>query len=805
MEGWIMDLRYSARRLASRPAYALLAVLTLSLGAGGTAAVFSVARTLLLDPLPVANGSQLGVFWTPGDWNEAEFLHLRPDFPGFQRVAAIRPMDSTLEMPGAPLRLVRGIGTSAELFDVLGTGTLLGRGFEPGDDMPGAEPAAMLSYGLWQELGADPDIVGRQLMLGGVPRRVVGVMPRGFWFPNPAVRVWTTQTLNPQNQSGNYALVGRVVDGARVDRMETPLAAITASLRERFQYPPQWDKTTTLHSCGPGRPAGWCSPSIIPLREFLVGNVRPALLATLGAMALILLIACVNVAALMLAQVSGRNNELAVRAALGAGRRRLLQQLVAESLLVGLVAGCAGALLAAAGFEVLVRSLPLGALAETAALDWTVFTAAIAIALGSAVAVVLVPGLALWRGNLSGSMTSSRTGAVSVLGGRLDSCLVVAQVGLAVLLLSGAGLLLRSVTNLRAIDPGFPVSRLAVIDATVPTRLSNDERRRAVLDFLPSLQALPNVRAAAATLKLPLRGAGQDWGISIDGKPDLPASTTYFRIVTHDYFRALGVEIRRGRGFVQADREGTQRVVVINEALVARYFPGEDPIGRVIHTGFDERGEIVIGVVGNIAEAGLTDGPVAARYMLYDQVPDMWHEATFVIAANSAAQVPSVLESARATLDLEGRRLALQQATTMEAVFEQAVGTARHVATLVALLAGLALLLSAIGVYGVISHFVARRTRDYGVQIALGLSPARVVSQVVRRGTVLAGFGGAAGVLAALLLTRLLSSLLYGVGAADPVALAVAVGSLLLAGSLAALVPAWRAGRTDPASLLRQE
>ena len=791
LESWIMDVRYSARRLMRRPTYALLAVVTLALGAGGTAAVFSVVRSLLLDPLPVAREEQLGVLWMPGYWNEEEFLFLRSnDTPGFTGVAAYRPLDPTLEIPGSPLRVLRGLGASAELFDVLGAKPLFGRTFRAGDDVPGAEPVAVLSHGLWQELGGDANIIGRQLRLGGVARTVVGVMAPGFWFTSPAVRIWTPMPLSSDNRAGNYAFVGRVAEPLTLESIEGPLAVIASRIGERFKYVPQFDKSR--------------NPGITPLRETVVGDVRPSVLATFAAMALILLIACVNVAALMLGQVGGRSTELAVRTALGAGRQRLLQQLVIESLLIGVMAGAAGAALAGGVFRVLVRSLPLGELADTARLDWSLFTAATLVALTAAAAIALVPGFVLWRGNLHGAMATTRTGGISTRGGRLEGALVVAQIALAVLLSAGAALLVRSVANLRAIDPGLAIDRVAVIDTTMPTELSMSQRQQAILDAIPALQGLPNVRAAAATMKLPLRGAGQDWSMGIDGKPDVQ-EFTYVRLVTHDYFDALGMDVRRGRGFLPADRAGVERVVVINEALAARFFPGEDPIGRVIRTGFEDGGERIVGVVENVAEAYLTDGPVPARYMLYDQVPDIWHAVTFVLAANRPEDVPAIIQAARSTLPSHSRSLAIDRMTTLQIVFDEAVGPAGQVVNLLALLAILALVLGAVGVYGMISHFVSRRTREYGIRIAMGLAPHKLVSQVMARGVGLVSLGSLVGIAAALVLTGLLSSLLYGVEAADPAALGAAVLALLVVGAAAALVPARRASRTDPVLALRQE
>ena len=789
-ESWIMDLRFSARRLASRRTYTLLAVITLALGAGGTAAVFSVVRALLIEPLPITREDQVGILWHAGDWNEQEFLTLRPGFPGFQKMAAYHTQDATLEMRGEALRLVRGIATSAELFEVLGTPPLIGRMLQPGDDVVGAEQVAVISHSLWRELGSDRSIVGRQLQLGGVPRTVAGVMPPGFWFPNPTVQVWSATQMQSTNRAGRYTLVGRSADGQRLDAMQAQMAALGTMLGERWTYPPQWDKTR--------------APAVTPVRESLVGDVRPSLIATLVAMTLILGIACVNVAALMLGQLGGRSTEMAMRAALGAGRGRLTQQLVLESMLIGLFAGAVGAALAAGGFRILVRSLPLGELADTAALDWTIFWAAVVVALVAATLIGMVPGIAIWRSTPRATLATTRTGGISVRGGRLEGALVVAQIALAVLLAAGAGLVIRSVANLRAIDPGFSVESIAVVDATLPTQLPPAGRRQATLDAVSELQAVPGVRAVAAATKLPLRGSGDNWGIRVEGRQDREVTTTAFRVVTHGYFDALGAEIRRGRDFTTSDRATTQRVVIVNEALAAKYFPGEDPLGRIIHTGFGQAGEQIIGVVENLAEAKLTDAAVPARYMLYEQVPYAPQQASFVLATSEPQQLPLVVQSARRIIQTPASRLALQSTVTMQTVFDDAVGAPGRIATLLTILAALALLLGAVGVYGVISHLVARRTRDYGIHIALGLAPARVVSQVVTRGIQLAIAGCVLGLAATLAVTGSLSALLYGVSESDPTALGGAVAALIAIGALAAFIPAWRASRTDPAEVLRQ-
>jgi predicted permease len=789
-ESWIMDVRYAVRRLISRPVYAALAIGTLALGAGGTAAVYSVAKTILLDPLPIAKEDQVGVLWFSGSWREQEFLRLRPNFPGFERMAAYRPEDLTLESPGQPLRLIPGIAVSSELFDVLGRSPALGRTFRQGEDLIGAEMVAVLSYSLWEELGSDPNIVGKPLQFGGVARTVVGVMPQGFWFPSPATRVWTAAQMNPDNRSGRYTLVGRVAEGQVLTHMDGPLRALANLLAANFQYPnPQWDKTR--------------NPSIESARETFVGDVKPALIATLIAMAVILLIACANLAALMLGQVDASANEIGVRAALGATRQRLIQQLLAESLLLGALAGTIGAVFAVGGFQVLLQALPLGVLADTARLDWRVFWASMTAALAASVLVAAVPGAVLWRGgNLQTVLATTRTGGVGTRGGALESALVVGQMALAVLLAAGAGLLIRSVVNLRAIDPGVDVDGVVVVDTTMPARLSTVERRLAVETALGALRALPGVESAGAAQKLPIRASGDNWGLRIRGRAELNA-TTAMRFVTHDYFTVMGMSIRRGRGFSSSDRPGSERVVVVNEALVAKFFPHEDPIGQVLLTT-DETGERIIGVVSNAAEAALVDGPVPARYVLYPQMPFLYTQASIVLRTADRRNLAPLVQAARQTIERESQQLAVQETTTLRHIFDLAVGPVGQVVTLVTVLTVLALVLGAVGVYGVISHFVQRRSREYGIRLALGQSPAAVVGQVLTRGVMLVALGSAIGVSAALAAARVLASLLYRVDTNDPLSMGSAVAILLVVGMLAAFVPARRASLTDPAAALRQ-
>ncbi|WP_224243527.1 ADOP family duplicated permease [Hyalangium gracile] len=791
MESLIIDVRYAARRLRSRPTYTLLAILTLALGVGGTAAAFGLVRGMLLTPLPYAAEERLALFWNQGDWSEREFLYLSPDWAGFSSVAAYKQRDLPMRRgTDSTPELVAAVPTTAGLFDVLGVRPMLGRGFEPNEDRPGAAPAAVLSHALFETLGGQPSLLGSTVELDGRTHTVVGVMPKDFWFPDPTVRLWVSEELNEDDGSGNYTIVARRAPGTDGAAMELALKRLASRLGERFQYPAQWDKTR--------------SPALTPLREYLLGPLEAPLLATLAAMGVLLLIACANVAALMLGQVDSRATELAVRMALGADGRRMTQQLLAEALLLGLGAAGLGAVIAAQGFRLLSEALPLGPLAARGSLDWGVFFAALVLALLAALAVALLPARSLRKSNPQRALGNSRTGGIGARGGRTEGALVVGQVALAVLLTAGAALLVRTVANLRAIDPGVDTGGVAVLDVVMEANVTPEARRRLVAELETALAAVPGARAAGATQKLPLRGSGDSWGMAVEDKPDLPRTTTFVRLVTPGYFATVGIQLIEGRLLSSDDREGSERVVVVNQALVAKYFAGESALGRRIATGSGEWARIV-GVVENVAEAGLTDGAVPARYMPYAQMTEYSPTRhVLVLRAQPGREAASMLEDARKQVIAVAPSVAVQRSTTIDAVLAQALGPARQVMSVLVLLTALAVVLGAVGVYGVTAHFVRRRQRDLGICIALGLRPSRLVAQVVGRGAALVLLGSVLGTVAALALARLLSSFLYGVSAVDPLSLMGSILALLTVGVIAALVPAWRASRLDPAAVFRE-
>ncbi len=570
MESWIVDFRFAVRRLRKRPTYAILAVVTLALGVGGAAAISSIVRTLFA-PLPIANEREVAVFWDAFDWNESEYLYLRPQQTGFKDIAAWRFAAATLESDGAPTRLLYGIASSANLFDLLGAHAALGRTLREGDDRQGAGNIVILGHALWRELGGDSSIIGRPLRLAGSLVTVVGVMPADFWFPYPGIQLWFPASFDPGNQNGQYVFMGRLPPGRNLADMNGSLAHLTQLLGARYQYPIQWDKTRNA--------------KLTPVREYLLGDLKPALRAAVLAIGLILLIGCANVAALMLGQLDARAGELAVRTALGADRRRLAQQLVAEALVVGTAAGVMGAGLAAVAFTFLVSRLPLGFMGGNARADWWLFAIAMPVALAAALGVAVIPMLALWRGDVRGALSRLRTSAGGGRGSRLESALVIGEVALTVLIAAGAGLLIRSVTHLYAIDPGLDTRRVAVVDVTLPERMSMDERRRSLAALVAETGRIPGVRSASAIEQLPLRGNVDNWTLRLEGHENDPhPPTTHLRFIEPRYFETMRYRLLSGRWFDSTDRAGTEPVVVINDALARQYFPAENPLGRRLVT-----------------------------------------------------------------------------------------------------------------------------------------------------------------------------------------------------------------------------
>ena len=793
------DLRVALRQLRRRPMFTALGVGTLALGIGAAVALSSVAVGLLLRPLPVADEARLHVFWSDYNWRGVEFDFVKERQRAFAGLAAYSNEGYTLRVDDRSSTVLATVA-SAELFDVLGARPLLGRAFQPGDDRPGAAPIAVVSHGFWQqELEGDPHVIGRRIEIDGARVEVVGVMPRGFYFPSPVFRIWRPLSLDPSTSSyqgsGWLVLVGRERPGVSRGELDADVQAIARALGERFTYPDAWDKTR--------------GAAVTPLRTYTRGDIRPAVLLLQFAVLLVLGIACANVAALVLARTTDRTDELALRAALGAGRGRLVRQVVTESLLLSVLAGALGAGLAAGGFQTLVARLPLvEGLEETLAVDWTLFVLAMGFSLVLGVIVALAPVRVLLAGGLHGLARERSAGGGRAAGPRrVHNALVAAQVALAVLLVAGATIFTRSVSRLYAIDAGFEPEHVTTMNLVAPTRVMTAPERAVFFEqALERVAALPGVRAAGLVTRLPLRDGGGQGTMTIEDRPDLRDGrepNAFFRIVSPGYFDAMGISIIQGRAFAAADSAGALPVGIVSESFAGRMWPGQSPLGRRIRHRFGSETPWVT-IVGVAEETRLTrltgDNPL----VLYVPIAQAEAPEGPVLAVKGAGAAPPVAAIRAAIHDLDDR-IAVARVETLDAVVAAAVAEPLRLRFFLSLLGALALVIGAVGIYSVMSYSVVRRRSEFGVRLALGATPGRILADVVAGGLTPVVAGVAAGVGGALALASTIGSFLYGVTPADAPSLAGAAAALLAAGALAAAIPAVRAGRIDPVSALRAE
>lgn len=793
------DVRYARRQLLKSPAFSFLAVLTLALGIGGTVALSSVAYGLMLRPLPMPEEERLVVWWADYNWRGSEFDHVRGTAEAYEGLAAFSNDGYTLRTDAGSSIILATVG-SAELFDVLGVPPLLGRTFQAGDDRPGAEPVVVLSHGLWdREFGADPAIVGRRIELAGAPRTVVGVMPEGFYFPTPESEAFVPLDLDPADPAyagnGWLVILGRLREGLSQAQLSTDLDRVGRALGERFEYTARWDKTR--------------DPYVVSLREYLFGDIRPALLVLLGAVGVLLLMACVNVAALLLTRTVDRTREVAVRTALGAGRGRLARQVLTESVVLGLAAGVVGMLLAAGLFDVLVASLPLEpSFRETLVLDWTILVSALLLAVVSGCLVAVAPMRNLLKGDVSGVSLTDRGGGGSLRAARMQSALVVAEVLLAVVLVTGASLLVRTVDRLQSVDVGFETEGLLAMDILVPENDATEAERAAFHErLLARARGLPGVESVVLTNRLPLRDGGYQASVGIDDKPALQGENrpnALYRPMSAGAFETLGAELVEGRPLLESDRQGTPIVSVINETFARRVWGDESPIGKTFSHGFFSGSARVVGVVADMAATDLVGAPPMTAYYAWDQTER--GAAGAILVARAGSGDPEELAAPLRTLITELEpRAAVGRVAAMEDALEAEMAEALRLRFFLGLFSLLGIVLGSVGVYGVVSYSVQRRHGEYGIRLALGAGPSRVLATVLRRGLLPVAVGIVAGTLTALLATRLLAGFLFEVPTWDPMSMGTAAAILLASGVAAALVPALRAAVTDPATALRSD
>ncbi len=807
MEDLWRDVVYGARMLVRAKGVTALAVLTLALGIGANTAIFSVIQAILLRPLPYPQADRLALLT---EWSEQV-----PEMSfSVANLKDVRDRNTTLsslvgyqgaefvftEGSGEPERL-RGRRVSAGFEATLRKAPLLGRAFKPEEDVPGGERVAVLGEGFWERrFGRDPHVLGRSLDLSGESFTVVGVMPKtlhGVW---KQVDVFTTllrleDTIGGEKNRGNHPgiyVVARLKDGVPVERARADVKAIAAQL-------------ATEHPDNNARQ----SMTLEPLQESFVGELKPALYILLGAVFCVLLIACANVANLLLARAAGRVREVAVRQAMGADRARLVRQLLTESVLLALAGGALGVLFAFWGLRLLIASLPEGIpRADEIGLDGSVLAATFAVAVLTGLVFGLAPAFSLAGRKLSEPMREGGRGTVGTGHRRLRDGLVMAEVALALVLLVGAGLLLRSFFRVLEANAGYRVE--GVLTARTPLAQARYDTPEKKVQFatrlVESLGAQPGVRSAA--LVLPLLGGWQS-SFTVEGRPE-PApgempSADITRI-TGPYFDAMGVRLLKGRSFTPADAAGAPRVAIVDETFARAHWPGADPIGgRVKFGGLDETEEPwmeVVGVVAHVKNYGVDADSRVEMYLPYPQSPAGSVPSIVVRTNGDPASLSSALRQSVKAVD---PLVPTYEVRTLADVVSEGTAERRLAVTLISVFAGLALLLAAIGIYGVMSYAVSQRTAEIGIRMALGAEREHILGMVLRHGALMATIGVGIGLVTALVVARLLTSMLFEVSATDPPTFSIVPVLLLLVAALACYVPARRATRVDPLVALRYE
>jgi predicted permease len=811
IEDLMQDLRYGLRVLAKSPVFTSIGVLTLALGIGANTAIFSVVNQLLLRPLPFRDAERLVMLWevTPegrhqNTTSRANFRAWREQSTAFEGMAAFSDQRLNLTGDREPEEVSVQMATP-ELFQVLGVEPLLGRTLNE-DDGRARSAGVVLGYGIWQRrLGGDPAIVGRPITLNGTPFDVVGVMPAGFqWHirsrsgTGKPAEMWIVLPMPKEGSAllGRFiSVVARLKPDVSREQAEAEIKAIETRLG---QDAPQYNK-------------GY-SAEALPLREQFVGNVRSALLILLGAVGFVLLIACANVANLMLARAAARRKEIALRTALGASRRRVVRQLLTESLLLALLGSLLGLGLAWWGLQALVAISPHDLVnLQGVSINLTVLAWTLVISLATGIIFGIAPALEATRLNLNEALNEGGKGAggQGARSNRLRSVLVVTEVALALVLLVSAGLLVKSFARLRQIDTGFNPEHVL----TMVVRLAGPKYREdpQVVGFFKQaterIGALPDVRSVGIVNYLPLYGGlGSTTGFTIAGRPEPPPGeepTTNVRVSDAGYFSAIGIPLLQGRNFTDMEASQARHVIIISESLARQYFPGEDPLGKHISVAmFDESNPTeIIGVVGDVRYDSLTD---RAEPTVYFPHPELTYEfMTLVIRTDGdpAAVAPAVRSELR---EIDPSQ-PVSDVRTMGQVMADTLGRARFNTLLLSLFAGLATLLAAVGIFGVMNYSVTVRTREIGIRVALGAQRGQVLMLILRQGLLLTLIGIGVGLAGALAVTRVMSSLLFGVEATDPLTFAAIVVLLTVVSAIACYLPARRATRVDPVTALRYE
>jgi putative ABC transport system permease protein len=804
------DIRFGLRMLRKSPGFTTVAVLTLALGIGANTAIFSLVNGIVLRPLPYAEPQRLVSI--TDSYPEGALVAMRASL---KTVDVAGYMDSTelnLTGRGNPTRLY-GAAVSAEFFSILGAKPEIGRVFQPREDQPGNDNFVILSHALWQsEFWADPGIVGRSVTLEGIDRRIVGVMPPDFHFPSAKTQLWIPLDLDPRivgvYWGGSFMpLIGRLRDGVTIEQARAEVRATLPRIRGMFP----WKMPDLL----------WAGSAVVPLQQSIVGDISTTLFTLLGAIVLVLLIACANVTNLLLARAATRQREIAVRAALGAGRWRICRQLLTESVILAICGGGLGLLLAINGVSWLKLLLPANTpRLASVSLDWRVLAFTAGIALLTGVIFGFAPALHASSVDLNESLKSAGRLSAAARSTRLRSILAAAEIAVAFVLVIGAGLMIKSLWELSHVNPGFSPESIVTARITPNESFCEDLLRcqSFYADLQNRVQALPGVTGAALVNVLPLNGRMDGYAASIEDHPRDPrdpAPVLWESVVTPDYFRVMSIPLLSGRGFNATDMgAGSQAVALVTQSTARKYWPNQSPIGKHIKPVFDTNWTTIVGVVADVNEASLAsrlpdyfDGAIYTPFGNATRASGrhgrlLPTEMTLVVRTNAQANHAELLQRTVAGLNPE---VPVSEVQTLRTIVGQSTSAPRSTMSLFSIFAALALLLGAVGIYGVVSYSVAQRTSEIGVRVAFGAQRRDVLRLVMGHGVRLALAGVTVGIAGALAATRAMASLLYGVSATDPVTF-IAVAALLAAVTLAACyIPARRAIRVDPMVALRYE
>src|ERR1700733_5933689 len=812
MRNLVQDLRQSLRTLRHNPAFAIGAILVLALGIGANTAIFSIVNAAMLRPLPFDDPDRLVQLWHvppaksfPGidffSVSPANYLDWKAQNTSFDSMSIYGFRGLTFGGSDHP-ELIQASAVPPDFFTVLRAQPLLGRTFTRDDDH--ANPRTiLLSYKLWRDrFASDPGIVGRDITVDSQSFNVVGVMPERFRMPDFA-KAWVplgwTDADRAVRGNHNYNVIARLKPQITIDQAKSDLAAISSRLEQQY---PEDDK-------------GW-SATAIPLREQMIGDVRTALLVLLGAVAFVLLIACANVANLVLAKTLARGKELAIRSALGAGRIVLLRHILVETLLLSVIGGLLGLLLARGVIELSVKLLAdrLPAFMEVT-LDAQVLAYTLLLSVAAGVLAGLFPSLRFSRVDLNEALKQGTRGG-SDAGGKARNVLVVAEVALSLVLLIGAGLMIRTLWQLRDVRPGFDSSNVLTMSVAIPHgRFATPSGEINFFhDVLQRVKTLPGVEEAGVIDSLPLDGGGSHQPFSIEGRPVLPMADqpeVDVRQISTGYLRAMHVPIIRGRDIAESDAVGRPGVVLISEALARRFWPKEDPLGKHLTlTFFADTPREVVGIVGNVKTDALNETrPVDTIYMAVDQLSaatgEVWHSFALSLAVRTKSDPHNAIASVTEAIHQIGPDIPVTDVLSMDDLIAQSMSPQRFNMLLLAAFAGLALLLAAVGIYGVLSYTVRRRVREIGIRMALGASRSDVLRLVVGDGMKPILMGVALGLTAAVALSRFVASLVFGVPPTDPLTFTAVALLLVVVGIVANTLPAYRATRVEPVRTLREE